>query len=125
MKKHPLDEVFDKVIKDLQSGIDGAMLHLQKGMQEYLTNTVDLPSLLKMIQKIGLPNIMGMAGTPMPGLDYYKVLGLDKTASNDEVKERYRVIINKLHPNRVGDEMTFLAALVNSAYQMICKERGM
>lgn len=120
----PVNKIFNKVIKDLRDGIDGAMLHLQEGMQEYLSNTIDLPKLLNMIQKMGLSNIIGIQTTPMPGVDYYKVLGLDKTASNDEVKERYREIMNKLHPDKAGDEMTFLATVVNTAYGIICKERG-
>lgn len=122
--KHPLNNTFDKVMKELQGGIDGAMFHLQQGMQEYLTNTIDLSKLLAMIQKMGMPNIMGIGGTPMPGVDYYKVLGLEKSAKDDEVKERYRVIINKLHPDKAGEEMTFFASMVNIAYEIICKERG-
>lgn len=123
-EKRPLDETFDKAMEELQSGIDGALLHLQQGMQEYLTNTIDLPRLLKTIEKMGISNIMGIQTTPMTGVDYYKVLGLEKTASDNEVKERYRKIMVKLHPDKVGEEMVFLAAMVNVAYKIICKERG-
>ena len=73
---------------------------------------------------MGIPNIMGMTSGPMPGFDYYRVLGLDNTASNNEIKERYRVIMNKLHPDIAGEEMNFIASLVNAAYEVICKERG-
>lgn len=118
MEKHPLDDTFDKVTKDLRSGIDAAMLHLQQGMQEYLSDAIDLPKLLEMIKKMGLLN------TPAPKMDYYKILGLEKTASNDEVKERYRIIMDKIHPDIAGEEMTMLSALVNTAYSIICKERG-
>lgn len=125
MEKQPLDKIIGKITKDLQSGIDAAMLHLQQGMQNYLTNSIDLPRLLNIIQEMGIPNIMKIMGTSTPGMDYYKILGLDKTASNNEVKERYRVIMSKLHPDKAGDEMTFLASLVNTAYKIICKERNM
>lgn len=124
MKEHPLNKTVEEVIKDLRSGIEAATLHLQQGMQEYLTNIIDLPSLLKMVQKMGIANLMGIQAAPMPGLDYYQILGLNKTASNDEVKQRYLEIMNKLHPDKAGDKMTFLATLVNTAYGMIKKERG-
>lgn len=114
----------EKAREDLQRSINGAMLKIQEGMQEYLNNTIDFEELLKVITKMGIPNIMGMVNTPMEGLDYYKVLGLEKTASDAEVKERYRSIMNKLHPDKIGDEMTFLASLVNIAYSSIAKERG-
>lgn len=119
-----MDDTFNEALKELQSGIDKAMFHLQKGMQEYLTNNIDLPSLFKMLQKMGISNVMGMSGTPMPGVDYYRILGLDKTASNTEIKERYKAIMAKLHPDIAGKEMTFIASLVNAAYEVICKERG-
>lgn len=124
VEKQPMNKVFNKATKDLRNGINGAILHLQEGMQEYLSNTIDLPKLLAMVQKMGLSNIIGIQSTPMPGMDYYKVLGLDKAASNNEVKQRYREIMNKLHPDKAGDEMTFLVAMVNAAYGIICKERG-
>lgn len=121
--ENPLNSVFSKASQDLRSGIESAMLHLKQGMQEYLADTIDLRKLLKMVEGMGIPNIAGMVGTSIPGLDYYKVLGLEKTASNNEIKQRYREIMNKLHPDKAGQEMAFLAALVNVAYQTICKER--
>lgn len=135
MVEHPLDDTLGKTMKDLQSslekatkdlqgGIDNAMLNLQQGMQKYLANSIDLSKLLKMIERMGLPNIIGMKAPTMPGMDFYKVLGLEKTASNNEIKERYKVIMGKLHPDIAGEEVTFLAALVNTAYGIICKERG-
>jgi len=124
MEKQPLDKTFKKVIKDLQSGVNEATQHLQQGMEEYLNNAIDLPKLLKMIQEMGISGMMGMGTTPIPGMDYYKVLGLDKTSSNAQIKERYRNIVAKLHPDIAGEEMTFITALVNTAYSIICKERG-
>lgn len=123
MDKHPLGKTFDKITKDLQVSINNAMNHLQFSMQEYLANSIDANSLLRVIENLGLSSIIGVAETPISGLDYYKVLGLEKTASNEEVKERYRNIITKIHPDVSGREMTFLSVLVNTAYGMICKER--
>ncbi len=58
-------------------------------------------------------------------VDPYRVIGLDKTASDDQVKKRYRELMVKLHPDTAGIKGTeFLFQLVTAAYQQISKERG-
>ena len=55
----------------------------------------------------------------------YVILGLDKTASDEEVKKRYRELLRKLHPDTAGVEGTaFLLQMVLAAYEMIKQERG-
>lgn len=124
MNKHPLNETFDKVARDLQKSIEDATKDLQRSMQEYLSYIINISKLLKMVDKMGLRNVIGVTGTPIPGMDYYQILGLNNTASNKEVKKRYLEIMAKIHPDISGKEMTFLVALVNTAYDIICKERG-
>lgn len=124
-KSNQLNILFDKTIRDLQSGIYAAMSHLQQGMQEYLSNTIDIKELLKMIERMGIPNIMGMKGGTMPGFDPYRILGLDKTATDGEVKERYRSLLFKLHPDKSDIKGTeFLTQMILIAYEMIERERG-
>lgn len=40
-------------------------------------------------------------------MDYYSTLGLNKTASADEIKKAYRSMAMKYHPDRGGDERKF------------------
>jgi DnaJ like chaperone protein len=64
----------------------------------------------------------------------YSVLGIEPTASDEEVRRRYRELVAKDHPDKlmgrgVPEEMIVIAtrklAAVNSAYDRICKERGL
>ena len=63
--------------------------------------------------------------------DYYEVLGVDKSASADEIKKAYRKMAIKYHPDKVatlGEDVQKAAEekfkAVNQAYEAICKERG-
>ena len=40
-------------------------------------------------------------------MDYYQVLGVDKTASQDDIKRAYRRLASKHHPDRGGDAEEF------------------
>jgi len=59
------------------------------------------------------------------GFDPYHVLGLEKTATDAEVRTRYRELLKKLHPDTAGIRGTdFLLQMMIAAYQQIAKERG-
>lgn len=49
--------------------------------------------------------------------DYYKILGVPKTASDDDVKKAYRKQAMKHHPDRGGDEKLFKE--LNEAYEIL------
>ncbi len=62
----------------------------------------------------------------------YKILEIEKTATNDEVKKAYRKMVKKYHPDKLqhlGDEHVKGAEekfkQVQKAYEQIQKERGM
>ncbi|RLC91403.1 MAG: hypothetical protein DRI39_10445 [Chloroflexi bacterium] len=62
---------------------------------------------------------------PQSGLDPYRILGLDRSASDEEIKKRYRELLHKLHPDTAGVEGTgFLLQMVLTAYETIKRERG-
>ncbi len=49
--------------------------------------------------------------------DYYKILGINKNASEDEIKKAFRRLAHKYHPDKGGDEKKFKE--INEAYQVL------
>lgn len=49
--------------------------------------------------------------------DFYKILGIDKSASEEDVKKAYRRLAHKYHPDKGGDEKMFKK--VSEAYQVL------
>ena len=75
---------------------------------------------------IDASQVAGMSGqASKPGLDPYQVLGLERTATDEEVRSRYRELARKLHPDTSGTQGTsYLLRTVLAAYRMIEQERG-
>lgn len=58
-----------------------------------------------------------MAATP----DYYKTLGVSRTATADEIKKAYRKLARKHHPDAGGDESKFKE--INEAYEVLSDDK--
>lgn len=50
--------------------------------------------------------------------DYYSILGVEKNASDDEIKKAYRKLAHKHHPDKPGGEEAMFKE-VNEAYQVL------
>ena len=124
---------------DLLSKLIAKMLiRTQKGMAEGMQQTVretldeltkaalDPAKLAEMLKSVGVdPSQFSGMGKGVPGFDPYVILGLDKSASDETVKKRYREFVRRLHPDTAGFEGTsFLLQIVMAAYETIRRERG-
>jgi len=54
-------------------------------------------------------------------MDYYRILGVNKNASQDEIRKAYKKQSMKHHPDRGGDESEFKK--INEAYQTLSNEQ--
>lgn len=68
--------------------------------------------------------IMGQPGPALNKRAAYRMLGLEQSASDEEVKKRFRDLAKRLHPDTGGRETEHLFKLVQAAYEQISKERG-
>jgi DnaJ-domain-containing protein 1 len=103
---------------------------LQQAMEEYMDTlmreAVD-PSRFTEFLRRGGGSFSGFTEAPnQTGADPYLILGLDRTATDAEVKKRYHNLVHKLHPDTAGVEGTErLFQLVLAAYEAIRRERGL
>lgn len=110
-----------------QERIQKVVLEEVQGWMDALFRDAFNPdSFLRLVAGMGIdlsqiPSMVGKQG----GFDPYRVLSLEKSASDEDVKKRYRQLLIKLHPDTAGVRGTdFLLQMMIAAYQQIAKERG-
>jgi molecular chaperone DnaJ len=76
----------------------------------YTRHTKDDEEFRKAVKNSNLPN-------------YYKILDIPKTASQDDIKKRYRELAKKLHPDKSKEKKTEEAmAEINQAYEVLSNQ---
>ena len=110
--------------------------HVKKAQKRMTEATAEMMSrwLNQMLQGMCNDPVLGELWSAMKmvnqssrtaGIDSYRVLGLEKSVTDDQIKKRYRELVVRLHPDTAGVKGTeFLFQLVTAAYQQISKERG-
>jgi len=121
-----MEEDIVRHLRDQERILGEMRSNVHRWMDELLREAFNPESFLRLVASMGLdlsqvPNLIGKP----EGFDAYRVLGLEKTATDGEVKKRYRELLIKLHPDTAGVRGTdFLLQMMIAAYQQIAKERG-
>jgi len=130
MSEDRMSKMYRQMLEDLeklgQKGMASFQEETSKWIDDLLKDAFDPNKMMQFLRGMGIDmsQLPGMVGQ-QPGFDPYRVLGLDKSASDEEVKKRYRILVHKLHPDTAGFEGTsFLLQMVLVAYNLIEKMRG-
>jgi DnaJ-domain-containing protein 1 len=129
-----MENPFARVIQRGLEAMAEAMQEELGRMSEQLVQGVLTPDTLASVMEMmrgamgsigfDMGKMLGMMGQ-QPGVDRYRILGLERTASDNEIKRRYRELMHVLHPDKSGTPgTTIFFQMVNAAFQSISKEKG-
>ena len=114
-----LDRILRRCFEILHTEISAEMRNLA-------SNTLNPESFINLARALGIDfsQVPGMT-SDQSGLDPYAILGLPRSATDGELKRRYRDLARRLHPDTAGITGTeFLFQTIQAAYEMIKLERG-
>ncbi|MDD5039439.1 MAG: DnaJ domain-containing protein [Dehalococcoidales bacterium] len=109
----------ERILGEMQSSV-------HRWMDELLRNAYNPESFFRLATSMGIDfsqffNIKRQSEK----IDPYMVMGLEKTATDEEVKKRYRKMLVILHPDTAGVKGTeYMFRELISAYQKIARERS-
>ena len=121
-----MDDDFVKQLREQERILGEMRSNVHRWMDELLRQAFNPESFLRLAASMG----MGPFRTPNPvgeqdGFNCYRILGLEKTATDEAVKKRYRQFLMKFHPDTAETPGTDrLLQIITEAYQQIAIERG-
>lgn len=120
-----MDEDFLKQMREQERILGEMRDNAQSYLDDLIRDALDPESFLRYTASLGInfSQATDMVGRH-EGFNPYLVLGLKKTATDDEVKKRYREMLFKFHPDTAGAEHTepqFQSVV--EAFKLIAKER--
>lgn len=113
-------------LKRIQRIQEQLNLEVNAFMQSLFASSLDAATVLSFAERIGVDFSTGPSSVidRQVGFDPYRILGLDKSCTEDAVKQRYRGLLKRIHPDTSGMEGTeYLTQLVTEAYRQIARER--
>jgi len=119
MKESPFLSLSQRWLKDLEEEMAG-------WLQDILKDTFDPTAFMAFAKSFGVdPSKLAGMATKGAAFDPYKILGLQTSASDEEIKKRYHDMLHHLHPDTAGIKGTeALLQVVMAAYEMIKQEKG-
>ena len=120
-----MEEDIVKLLREQERILGEMRSNLHRWMDELLREAFNPEIFLRYVAGMGidLSQVPNLVGRP-DGIDPYRVLGLDKTATDDEVKKRYHERVRQFHPDTAGPGMEFHFQCTLTAYELIKRERG-
>lgn len=131
--------IMNPFAKAMQRGFEAMLETMQEELgkmsQQLIQGAMDPDMLAQIMQAMQMNLKGGNLGFDMgqfasaigqqQGFNPYKVLGLEKSATDEEVKKRYHELVHILHPDKSGTPGTSaFFQMVVVAYEAIKQERG-
>jgi len=123
-EKPPFDPVFENM-ESLFNSLRGVNINqaFQAAMMEKLKQMhKEIGDALNDIASSTYSTRKGQSNTPFSNLDPWTILGVSKTATQDEVKKAWKKRSKEVHPDIGGNTQQQMMA--NVAYEVICKLKG-
>jgi DnaJ-domain-containing protein 1 len=134
MMENPLVRIAQRGLEAMVEAVQEEMGRMSQQFVRGIVTPDTLAPLLEMLRRSleAAGSAMGFDALHLPniadrelGFDPYRILGLERSATDDEVKKRYNELIHILHPDKSRTPGTVLFfQWVVAACEMIKKERG-